>query len=282
MKRLLLIALCAGAVGGVSFGGVGIRLEPRAAVSGVRGGLLPARLHVADANASLPAIVRAVRVRRRAGGPVVWYETAIAPNSTQALDVLLPVASAQEVYVVRLLAGAGTPASVLAEREVPVDWPAAAAAASREALIDPAAYDAYAEELPLWGGSLLRWVFLAAVLGCAALAAALLIRRPFPRLAAVAIVLAAGTFIAWHVLTSRRVLVVREADGLLAVTSRRTAAWTAHRSDLVCVFASPGHLDADGTECWPGERLRVVIRPHEVRLFRALPAATAATAPAGD
>jgi hypothetical protein len=144
----------------------------------------------------LAGVVRAVAIRPEAGGPTILCPASIAPKTVQDVSVRLPVISAQQAFVVRLLPAADVAATPLHQAIVPLEvTDLNAVERARGALIDPDAYQGRLEDLPRWPPDLLRTVFLAAVLACVALGGALFIRRPAIRLLAAAAVVTAGSFV---------------------------------------------------------------------------------------
>ena len=214
-------------------------------------------------------MVRAVSLRRAAGGPTLLHAASVAPKTTQTLDVLLPAVSVQQTYRVRLLAGEGPATSVLREMHVPVTFPDLdAVERARETLVDAAAYEDRQEERPRWPTWLLRNVYLAAVLIAVGLGGVLFIRPGALRVLAAVAVAAGGTFAMWHVLSGVDVVLARRSGPLVALTCRRTTSWSRPARGVGPVYWSQGQMDRDDMVFEPGHRLTLTLRPDDVRVFR--------------
>lgn len=237
---------------------------------------LRASLRVEDPNAELPGVVAAVSLRRTLGGPTLLYRASIAPGTRQAVDVLLPVVSLQQAFTVRLLAADDPAGPVLKEADVSVTAPSVGAVErARAALVDPAAYEAYLEDLPRWPAWLLRGVLLTLVLTAVALAAALFVRSPAARLVLLLAVTAGGVVATWQVLARCevvlvrcKVVLVRASEETVVVRCRRTSSWSHEADGALPVYWSPRQMDQDTMVYRPGRRLTLTIRPEEVRVFR--------------
>jgi hypothetical protein len=260
--------------------GVGLTLAPAGAPVD---GFIPARLAVADPQGRLTGVVRAVAIRPEAGGPTILCPASIAPKTVQDLPVRLPVISAQQAFVVRLLPAADAAATPLHQAIVPLEvTDLNAVEQARNALIDSHSYDGRLEDLPRWPPALLRTVFLAAVLACVALGGALFIRRPAIRLLAAAAVVAAGSFVLAHVLGDCPDVLVRPAGAVTIVTCRRTANWS-HPSDMLPVYWNQRTMERDDLILRPEGDLTVTLHPGDVRVFRRTEGTgqgTASTSPA--
>jgi hypothetical protein len=232
-------------------------------------GFLPAALTVADPDRRLRAVVRAVRLRRERGGPALLYAASIPPGTTQSLPVALPGVSAEQGYRVALLASADGGGPPLAERKATITWTDfESVERARRALVDPAAYEPWLEDLPRWEDALVRTVFLGAVIVAVALGAALLIRRPALRTAAVALIALGGAIALGAGLSSTQDLMTRHDGDLVIVTCRRTLAFSSGEPGLAPVYANLGQLNADTLVCRPGRGLTATLRPEDVRIFR--------------
>jgi hypothetical protein len=250
-------------------GETGVGLAPLPGADTVAG-FAHARLTVADPNAELAAVVRAVSLRPGGGGPTVLADITVAPGAKeQTADVLLPATSPQQVYTARLLSGPGKPAPPLLVRELPVAWPVELTARARREMIDPAAYERFQEDLPRWNPALLRNVFLAAVIAAAALAAVLFLRQPVPRLLAVLAVAGAMTYGAVQVAQRQETLRRRTYGDLTVLAARRTA--VAHLPGATFpLYRSQTHMDGDDLTIRPGVDLHVAVAPDQPRVFRTL------------
>lgn len=243
--------------------GVGLAALPGDTVAG----FARARLTVSDPNAELLGVVRAVALRTVPGGPTVLFDATVAPGARdQALDVLLPALSPQQVYQARLLAARDAPASLLV-RELPIAWPIEVAAKSRQQLIDPAACARFQEDLPRWEPALLRKVFLAAVIAAALFAATLLFRGSALRLLAVLALAAALSYGAVRAAEHQPSLRQRTYDDLTVVAARRTSP-VQLRGPLLPVYRNPDQFDSDTLTIRPGIDLHVEVAPDQPRVFR--------------
>jgi hypothetical protein len=257
------------------------RLRPAAEDGATEEGFLPAVLTVADPNGDLSGAVRGVSLRRLRGGPTLLYPTSIAPGTEQDVSVALPVVSVEESYVVRLLADEDASGAPLAELRVPLTVPKVdLVERARGALIDPAAYDGWLEDLPRWPGWLLRTVFLTAAVICVAMGAALFIRRPALRLAAVVCLVIAGALATAWVLSQCEVVSVRRSGALTILGCRRTTSLQRSPPLARPVYWSPRQMDADDMVYSPGRYATLTLHPNQVRLFRrAVPPPATATSP---
>jgi hypothetical protein len=245
--------------------GVALTLAPAGAPAN---GFVPARLNVADPQGRLGGVVRGVAVRPEAGGPTILCPASIAPKTVQDLPVLLPVISAQQAFLVRLLPATDAAAKPLHEAIVPLEvTDLNAVDRSRNALIDPDAYQGRLEDMPHWPPALLRTVFLAAVLAGVALAGALFIRPPAIRLLAAAAVVAAASFVLDHVLGDCPDVLVRPVGPVTVVTCRRTVAWS-HAADMLPVYWNQRTMQRDDLILRPEGELTVTLHPEDVRVFR--------------
>jgi len=254
------------------------RLRPAAADGATEEGFLPAVLTVADPNGDLGGVVRGVSLRRLRGGPTLLYPTSIAPGTEQDVSVALPVVSVEGSYVVRLLADEDASGAALAELRVPLTVPNVdLVERARGGLIDPTAYDGWLEDPPRWPGWLLRTVFLTAAVISVAMGAALFIRRPALRLAAVLLLVLAGTLVTAWVLSQCEVVSVRRSGSLTILGCRRTT--TLRRSPPLArpVYWSPRQMDADDMVYCPGRCATLTLHPDQIRLFRRAVAPPATT-----
>jgi len=267
------------ALAGAAPGEPAVRLAPVPASAPTPEGFLPAKLTVSDADGELGGIVRAVSLRRHAGGPTIIRNVTIAPGTARAVAVDLPVVSVQEAYVVRLLGGEGDRLSCLRELSATLTTESAdLVERARAALIDPPAYDPWTDLLCVWPAWLQRSLFLAGVAVCVVLGAALLVRRPAWRLGAVLAASAAGTVLMASLASQCETVVLRRAEGLTIATCRRTTPWSppAHTAP---VYRSLRQMGADDL-LYRGDGTRTVtLRPEGVRLFRRHRPATTAPAP---
>jgi hypothetical protein len=248
---------------------VEIRLTPLPAAAVTAEGFIPAELTVADPNSQLPRAARAVTIRRAAGGPIMFYETSMAPGATGSFRVLLPMVSVRETYVVRLLAEASPTAPSVLRRDVTAQTDnVAAVEAARDKLIDPPAYDAYIEDLPRWPTWVTRSIFLAAVLLLVAMGAALLIRRRGWRLVAAGAAVAVASAGMYISLSQCPLVLARRGGDILAVSCRRTAAWSAPAKGIGPIYWRPQQMNQDDMVYQPDAALTVTLHPAEVRLFR--------------
>jgi hypothetical protein len=258
---------------------VGLRLT---AAGSPGDGFVPARLNVADPDGRLGGVVRGVSLRPEAGGPTIFCPASIAPKTVQDLPVPLPVISAQQTFLIRLLPAPNAAARPLHEALVPLEVPdLAVVERARGALIDPDAYQGRLEDLPHWPPALLRTVFLAVVLTCVALAGAMFIRRPTFRVLAAALVVVAGSFVLGHVLGDCPDVLVHPAGAVTVVTCRRTVNWS-HPADMLPVYWSQRTMERDNLVFRPDGELTVTLRPDAVRVFRRMTAASPPTAPAAQ
>lgn len=245
--------------------GIGLTLTPTDAPTG---GFVAAKLAVADPMGRLAGVVRAVAIRPEAGGPTILCPASIAPKTVQDVSVRLPVISAQQAFVVRLLPADDVAATPLHQAIVPLEvTDLNAVERARGALIDPDAYQGRLEDLPRWPPDLLRTVFLAAVLACVALGGALFIRRPAIRLLAAAAVVTAGSFVLAHVLGDCPTVLVRPAGPVTIVTCRRTVAWS-HPSSMLPIYWNQRSMERDDLVLRPEGDLTVTLHPQDVRVFR--------------
>jgi len=260
---------------------VTVRLRPGAADGPTDEGLLPATLTVADPNGELGAVVRGISLRRARGGPTLLYHVSIAPGTRQDIPVALPVVSVQESYTTRLLAAEDASGAALRELEVPLTVPQVdLVERARSALIDPAAYDDWLEDLPRWPRWLLRTVFLTAAVICVAMGAALFVRRPALRLAAVVSIVAAGTLATAWVLSQCPVVSLRRSGPLTILGCRRTTALRRTEPSVRPLYWSRRQMDADDMVYCPGRYVTLTLHPDQVRLFRrAVPPPATTTAP---
>ena len=265
LQGVLIAATCCASS---AAGAVILRLSPAPDDGQDTAALTPVKLTVADPDGELPAVARAVSLRRKAGGPTILQAASIAPRTAQTVTVRLPVISLQQTYVVRLLAD-GARSAALAEQEVPLATSRVARVElARARLIDPVAYEDWQEDLPRWPASTLRLAFLSVALGVALAGGALLIRSGPARLAAVVLAAAGATAAVWFVLGRQDPLEVRHSGPFTIVTTRRTAVWSCPAREVEPVYWSPAQMDRDGMIYRPGGELTVRIRPREVRLFR--------------
>ena len=272
MSRFACVILVVLWLAGPAAGEIAVTLTPaEGAPAGPLGpGFLPATLRVADPNGELGGVARGVSVRRKRGGPTFLYATSIAPKTEQSLAVVLPVVSPQETYTVRLLAAPDVAAETLGQFERTTTLAdLAAVERARNALIDPVAYDGWREDLPRWPDWLLRGALLAGALSCLAMAAALFLRRPVLRLAAVAVLAAGGAFAAWTVLAECTIVSVRRAGPITAVACRRTVEWSVPTAGgLAPVYDRPRDLDDDDIVYRPDGTAAMKLQPAAIRLFR--------------
>ena len=240
---------------------------PAAAVTAE--GFLPAELTVADPNGELPRPARALAIRRAAGGPTMFYETSMAPGATGTFRVMLPMVSVRETYVVSLLAEASPTAQAVLRRDVTAQTDnVAAVEAARDRLIDRPAYDGYIEDLPRGPAWVTRNVVLAAALLLVAMGATLLIRRRTWRLAAGGAAVAAAVAGLYISLAQCPPVIERRTGDILAVSCRRTTAWSAAAKGIGPVYWRSQQMNRDDMLYQPDRTLTVTLHPAEVRLFR--------------
>jgi hypothetical protein len=248
---------------------VEMRLTPLPSAAVTAEGFVPARLAVADPNGELPRAARAVSIRRAAGGPTMFYEASVAPRAAGTFNVLLPMISVRETYVVSLLAEASPTAPAVLRRDVTAQTDnVAAVEAARDRLIDPPAYDGYIEDLPHWPAWVARNVFLATVLLLVAMGAALLIRRRGWRLVAAGAAVAVASAGLYVSLCQCPSVLERRGGDILAVSCRRTATWSAPARGIGPVYWRPQQMNRDDMVYQPDATLTLTLHPAEVRLFR--------------
>lgn len=269
MGRVLMAGLGLLAIAAAAHAAVEIRLTPSPSEAPTPQGFMPGRLVVADPNSELPQAVRALTIRRAAGGPTVFYEASVAPGTSGEFRVAWPMVSVRETCVVSLLGEASPDGPVLLSRKVAaltddVD----AVEAIRAGLIDPPSYDDYIEALPRWPARVVRGVCLCAAGLLVALGAAMLIRGPAWRTVSALVAVTAATGAVYAVVSSCPAVEVRQIGDLLVVSSRRTVAWSHPAGEVAPVYRRARQMNADDMIVQPDKTLTVTIRPDEVRLFR--------------
>ncbi len=206
------------------------------------------------------------------------YPIAIPPDAEARLAVALPAIALSQAYDVQLLAEnpkTAPPLSITAE----ITWPPDLLTA--DAFIDPAAYEALENDLPVWPASLKQTVFLGAVLLSGALAAVLFIRRKRLRVLVLAVVLIAAVLVGWYGLAQQQTLLAESDGKQLILRCRRTSEVSLPCRQgggkpcdgggkyIVPIYAAPWQMKADNTIIHTaGGTFSLTIQPDEIRLFR--------------
>lgn len=187
-------------------------------------------------------LIQTVVMRWRHGGPVFVFPVAVAPHTTDTIRVYLPACSPQQTYDVKFLAGDEIDSPVIAKLDIGIAWPAKYVATSNRIFIDPSKYEiAFEPSQPtVWSASLLKNIFIYALLASCALAGTLFIRRRRRRLAAALAIIALSVGVSIFELqnqkTHQSVIIPCENDPYLhnykILTSRRTTQWR-HWSPLL-------------------------------------------------
>jgi hypothetical protein len=241
-------------------------------------GFLPYRPAELTVRNDSDQVIRGIAIRMREGGPTFLHGVAIPPQTSQTLTIPLPALQENQAHVVRLLKDDSLGAPVVGEFQASVNWDPNHVETAQGAFLYPGIYSASEESLPLWPRSLLRNVFLGAVVTCLALAGAIFIRRPRWRLAAVVGIVALATAGVLHVLAREPVVLVNTVEkavrpkapvkSYLVVSCRRTTEWTTSDAALAPVYFNKLHLAEDDTVIHWGRTLTTGLRPREVRVFR--------------
>ncbi|MGB2821436.1 MAG: hypothetical protein WBF17_10670, partial [Phycisphaerae bacterium] len=98
--------------------------------------------------------------------------------------------------------------------------------------------------------------------------AALFVRRPAPRLAAVVSLVLAGTLATAWVLSQCQVVSVRRSGALTILGCRRTTTLWRSEPALAPLYRSRRQMDADDMVYCPGRYVTLTLHPDQVRLFR--------------
>lgn len=235
-----------------------------------------AELTVRNAGGETASVIRAVQIRESQGGPTFVVAVTVPPDSTRTVRVKLPAVSLQQTYRVRLLTEMRADSPAVSEFELPLTWDVELV--NTEEWIDAEAYAPWEGDLPSWSPTVKRNVFLTAVLISLAMAAALFV-PPTWRTAALILVAAAGCYAATLPLRSVDVVVERrltlphprqrqQDQTLWALTSRRTTPWTREGIELTPIYRHRGEMLSDDTVIGPGDRIRLSLRPADLRLLR--------------
>jgi len=263
-------------------GAVTVTIAPLPSAQITAEGFMPAELSVSDPNSELLTAVRAVLVRRAAGGPSMFYRASVAPGASGRFRVALPILSVRESYVVRLLGEASPEAPALIELKTTAQTDnVAAVEAARARLVDPPAYDDHIEDLPRWPGWAIRNVCLAAAGLLVAMGAVLLIHRSTWRALAACVAVAGTTTVVWISLSHVPLVPVRRSGEVLIVTSRRTVTWSHPTKGLAPVYRRMKQMNADDMIYQPGGSMTMTLHPAEVRLFRLIDRTAKQTANTG-
>lgn len=222
-----------------------------------------ARLTVTNGAAG---VVQALSVQDVRGGVTILRQATVAPGMQASLLIPLPATSTEQAYRVRFLPAARADAAPLFETTTQVAWPGDVVEAAMASLVDPQAYDRLAGSAPVWPGRTRGNVFLLAALACLVLVATLFVPRPSVRLGVLLLLTVGGALAAAIALAGQDRLFVHRVDGIVAVSARRAADWSAHDS-LVPIYAVKSQLAADTTVVGPGDMIQTTIRPEDMRLF---------------
>ena len=241
-------------------------------------GFLPYRPGELTVRNDSDQVIRGIAIRMREGGPTFLHGVAIPPQTSQTLTIPLPALQENQAHVVRLLKDDSLDAPVVGEFQASVNWDPNHVETAQAAFFYPGIYSASEANLPLWPRSLLRNVFLGAVVTCLALAGAIFIRRPRWRLTAVVGIVALSTAAALGMSAGEPVVLVNTVEkgvrpkapmkSYLVVSCRRTTEWTTSQAALAPVYFNKLHLAEDDTVIHWGRTLTTGLRPREVRVFR--------------
>ena len=214
-------------------------------------------------------VIRGITVRSVRGGPTMLFGVTIPTGSAPLkISVVLPVLSAEESYNVRLLAGETAETAVIAEFDLPLDWPAGWVTA--EAFLDPDAYDTGDYLPPVWSNRTRQNVFAIAAAACVLLAAALLVRRAGWRVFAATVTVIAAAAGLWFAASFEPTIVRRELgdDGrLLLISCLRDAHCEILPPHTVPLYYNLEEMAGDEAVIRTSEKLTVRLKTGQVRLF---------------
>ena len=145
--------------------------------------------------------------------------------------------------------------------------------------IDPAVYEPYQSDRPLWPASIRRRVMLIGLAIFVVMAGALLIRRPTVRLAAIMGGVVVSLIAALVFMQAQQIVLPRISDDgqFLILTARRTATWTSARTDLTPVYVDRAQMVEDALIVRP-DGISVTLQPGRIQLLRRSPTASASPA----
>jgi len=214
-------------------------------------------------------VIRGITVRSARGGPTMLFGVTIPAGAPpRKLSVVLPALSAEESYKVRLLSGQSAEDDVIAEFDLPLDWPAGWVTA--QAFLDPDAYDTGDYLPPVWSNRTLQSVFVIAAAACVLLAASLLVRRARWRVfGATATVIAAAAGL-WLAASFEPIIVRRQLgdDGrLLLISCLRDAHCELSAPHTVPLYYNLEEMARDEAVIRTPEKLILRLKSGEVRLF---------------
>jgi hypothetical protein len=205
----------------------------------------------------------AVRMRWRGGGPTMLLPAAVLPGKRADVAVILPPIAASQTYDIELLGREGV---TLGRTVAEIAWPPAVV--TRDAFIDPIAYDPFKDDYPAWPAGTKQRAFLVAAVVTVLLAGAPLIRHPQLRVAGVLLVVVGGC----AALLWREQPVVEEdfTNGLAVFRTRRTAEIRLAPPPtglLTPVYRSQGQMRRDSLTLHPGRGGALTLQPADMRLF---------------
>lgn len=244
-------------------------------------------------------VIRAVALRWRGTGPTLLHDVTIPPRTRHVMTVLLPAVEVQQTYQVRLLAGGALESPAIAELRASVSWPPEDVQESDAGFFNAPLCRAWESRLPTWPASLLRNVFLAAVLTCLACGGVAFVGRSRLRTAMILLIAAVSTGATWLIVSGEKVLFEQVVDtwaspgagspdasavstaprttqaapparskSLWVISCRRTVEWTRPDTTLCPVYQDRRQMLEDNLVVRWDKGLTVRLNPEEVRIFR--------------
>ncbi|HDZ20024.1 hypothetical protein LCGC14_0335440 [marine sediment metagenome] len=213
-----------------------------------------------------PAAIASATIRWQLGGPTFVHPITVAPGSAASLPVVLPAVAIRQTYLIELTTGdARTDEPLRATADI--YWPERLV--NPAAFIDPAAYEPYQSDRPLWPASIRRRVMLIGLALLVVMTGALLIRRPTVRLAAIMGVVAISLIAALVFMHAQQIVLPRISDDgqFLILTARRTATWTSARTDLTPIYIDRAQMVEDTLIVSP-DSISLTLRPGRIQLLR--------------
>lgn len=214
--------------------------------------------------------VRAIRLQSGFGGPAVVVSAVVAPGSSGDFTVQLPALAPQQTYDVALLTAADPDAPAAAAIKARIQWPAELV---NDGYFRDRRYQQVAYEEVLWSASQKRLAILIALLGCLAMAGAMLAPKGWLRAGAVVVLAAATTAVAAWVITAWPLVAIQHAtvhrgdslQRIQIVAARRTTVWTA--PNCVPLYLTDYQMQTDRSVIFDG-KLILPLQPGEVRLVQ--------------
>jgi hypothetical protein len=227
-------------------------------------------------NRGAPA-VRAVRIRMKQGGPAIFLPLSVPPEANVSAAVRVPACVPEQEYALAALAEDSPFAAPIARQTATVSWPPGRLGAAE--MLAPDLYARNEDKSAGWSGSMLRGMFIAAGLACAAMSACLFLQRPIARLALVGAIAAAGAIggLIWlaRAEAPRHSVIAGGADtgpgappaDIVAISSPRTLRWNNSSPRLLPLYASPADMARDDAVIDPRAGISLTLHGGQVRIF---------------